>query len=196
MFLVLLVWAAYIYGGIQVIFHGFRIHSFLVTVGIAAVLFIVLMYWSIHHLTRVPKITRPVQQAAPQPASAPQPADDSNGIRKLQFKVAGVTFDNEDGSSRQEILRHLKFLDEPYVDEVGDYLVSIDETTYDGEPALEVRINDYQVGWVPKTMIKKVQKAMQDVASFSADAEISGGGIDETGKRYPYGCTITATYLE
>jgi hypothetical protein len=51
MVLVLLFWAAYLYLADRVVFHGLRLGSFILSVGILAFLFIVLALWTVRHLS-------------------------------------------------------------------------------------------------------------------------------------------------
>lgn len=55
MVLVLLFWAAYLYLADRVIFHGLRLGSFILSVGILVALFLVLVFWTLHHLTKPSK---------------------------------------------------------------------------------------------------------------------------------------------
>lgn len=55
MVLVLLFWAAYLYLADRVIFHGLRLGSFILSVGILVALFLVLVFWTLHHLTKPTK---------------------------------------------------------------------------------------------------------------------------------------------
>jgi len=60
------------------------------------------------------------------------------------IKVAGVTFNNPDGESRQTILRNLGF---------GYHYAILKQTTYDGERAVEVWSDSKFIGYVPKTQL-------------------------------------------
>lgn len=60
------------------------------------------------------------------------------------IKVAGVTFDNPDGESRQTILRKLGF---------GYRYAILKQTTYDGERAVEVWTDSKFIGYVPKSQL-------------------------------------------
>lgn len=62
------------------------------------------------------------------------------GVKEI--KVAGVTFNNKDGSSRQELLR--KF------DAIDEVAVSLLEHTYKGEPAFHVLVDGEIIGNIPK----------------------------------------------
>lgn len=196
MFLVLIAIGAYIYLAFQVLFHGLRFGSFMTSVGIMAVLFIVLIVWSVHHLlTPTKKQKKAMQQLAqrvqaqpqaPAPAAAPIAADP---IHHITFRVAGVTFDNEDGTSRQCNLADLKF-EEPS----GPEDVTFRETTYKGDPAIEVYISNKQVGYVPKTTIPTMLEALSSSSWTVDDLRIIGGGKTEDGRRLSYGAEITGSW--
>ena len=55
----------------------------------------------------------------------------------LKFKVVGVTFKNEDGKSRQTLLRKLHFGDAPFNSDDG-VDITIERGAYQGEPAFSV----------------------------------------------------------
>lgn len=192
---VVLAWIAYLGVFVQFLFGGLRIRNFFTTVLIVGVLFIVLFLWTLHKLTEPSKRARraaAARQTAGSSAPAPAPAADSGSVT---FRVAGTTFDNDDGTSRQEILRHMKFGDPPWADDPEDLAVTIEEETFDGELALPVFINDYQVGYVPKNLIQKVQRARQSVATcYVSDVKITGGGTAADGRELSYGCSITLEY--
>ena len=192
---VILAWVAYCALFFRFLLHGLRIGNFITTALIIGALFILLVLWTVHHLT---KPSERVQQAADalkasgSSSPAPAPAADSGSVT---FRVAGTTFDNSDGTSRQEILRHMKFGDPPWADDPEDLAVTIEEETFDGELALAVYINDYQVGYVPKTLIQKVLRARQSMATcYVSDVKITGGGTASDGRELSYGCSITLEY--
>lgn len=198
MFAVLLAFAAYLYFFYSVIFRGFRIGSFLMTMGVLFVATIVLIFWSLHHLTRprqrrAPAPQQPSAPASPATAGASAPADPSPGA---SFRVAGVTFDNDDGSSRQDILRHIKFRDNPYASPDEDILVDFVESDYNGELALAVTLNGYQVGFVPRTMIRKVKAALDSHAWTVDSCTIYGGSTDGAGEKHSFGCEISISWTE
>ena len=195
MFPVVLAWIAYLGVFVQFLFGGLRIRNFFTTVLIIGVLFIVLFLWTLHQITEPSKRARKAaaaRQAAGSSAPAPAPAADSGSVT---FRVAGTTFDNSDGTSRQDILRHMKFGDPPWADDPEDLAVTIEEETFDGELALAVFINDYQVGFVPKNYIQKVEQARKSVATcYVSDVKITGGGTAADGRELSYGCSITLEY--
>ena len=176
MFLILIAWFAYAYLIVRCVFHGLSFGGFLQTVAVLAILFIVLMVWSVRRMLR-PAAGK--QQAAPA-------GTDSGSIT---FRVAGTTFDNDDGTSRQEILRHLKFGDEPWADGPEDLTGTLEETDYNGETAFAVLVNGYQVGNVPRANIKQVAAALEHVSTcYVSSVRILGGGD------LSYGCEITLEY--
>lgn len=192
---VILAWVAYCALFVRFLLHGLRIGNFITTALIIGALFILLVLWTVHHIT---KPSERVQQAADalkasgSSAPAPVPAADSGSV---SFRVAGTTFDNSDGTSRQEILRHMKFGDPPWADNPEDLLVTIEEEDYEGNLAFAVLINGYQIGFVPKSHIRQVEKAQQNISTcYVSDVKITGGGTAEDGRELYYGCKITLDY--
>ena len=59
----------------------------------------------------------------------------------MDISVAGVTFANNDGTKRQDILRNLGF---------GYKLAQLVQTTFENERAVEVRIDGNLVGYIPR----------------------------------------------
>lgn len=61
--------------------------------------------------------------------------------RTYRTYVAGVTYYNADGSSRQEVLQKMS---------PGDS-ISFKLTRFNGEPAIELYFRDKMIGYLPKT---------------------------------------------
>lgn len=195
MITVAIAWVAYCFLFVQFLFHGFRIGDFITTLLIVSVLFILLFLWTVHKLTEPSKRARQAAAAQQTASSAASSSGSATDFGSITFRVAGTTFDNDDGSSRQDILRHLKFGDEPWADDPDDLLATIEEETFNGELAFSVLVNGYQVGFVPKGYIQKVAKARQNVSScYVSSVKITGGGTAEDGRKLSYGCTITLEY--
>lgn len=191
MLAVILVLLGYVYLTLRILFHGLRIINFTVSLAVIAVGFIVIPFWIVHHLTKPRRrAAAPTQQPAPAPA---KPAA-SPAMRECTFRVAGVTFENDDGTSRQEILRHLKFEDEPYYDPDDEPMVGLMETSFNNELAIEVAINGYQIGFVPRQKISQVKAALDSYAWTVDKCNIYGGSIDSTGEKHSYGCEITISW--
>ena len=68
------------------------------------------------------------------------------------------------------------------------------ESEYDGQLAIEVHINGYQVGFVPKTLVRKVKAAMDSYAWTVDGYSIYGGSMEEYGEKHNYGCEITISW--
>lgn len=135
-------------------------------------------------------IQQAAARAAEQQAAAQQPK-----TKRLTFKVAGVTFKNDDGSDRQTIIRHLRFMDDPYVPD-GFYTPEIEETEYEDEVALLCKVNGYAIGYVPKSRIDAVQDALSHYNADILEPEFTGGGYNDEGDKMPYGCKFTIEYTE
>lgn len=76
-------------------------------------------------------------------------------MEKRDIKVVGVTFNNEDGESRQEILRALRKSNRRIVD------LDLIYTEFEGEPAIKVRERSTKkiIGWMPRTEVVEIMKA-------------------------------------
>ena len=66
--------------------------------------------------------------------------------------VAGVTFNNEDGESRQEILKSFIGKKRQYIGYCTFHF-----TTWEDEDAIEVWMNDKMIGYIPRTKINLVE---------------------------------------
>lgn len=89
--------------------------------------------------------------ATPQKSSGAVVRATSSVVTGRTFSVAGVTFNNDDGSSRQEILRDL--FDGPLEGETDCWF---EPFLYQGEMALRVKIGDKCVGNVRKSDVQTV----------------------------------------
>ena len=74
------------------------------------------------------------QQATPRAMGAP--AAGSRIAETIRTKVVGVTYQNDDGESRQDILSRM----------TGDEEIEIEKTTYNGEPAVYVSSEERRAG--------------------------------------------------
>lgn len=95
--------------------------------------------------------------------------------------VAGTTFKNDDGSSRQELLKKIRYRGAPYQ---SDPDIRLEKVQYDGEDAIAVYANENQIGWIPKVELFLILPRFdryKDVDQFSMIGGGSGGkkyGID------------------
>lgn len=107
------------------------------------------------------------------------------------IKVTGVTFNNDDGTSRQLILRKLHFHDSPF-NEYAD--VEIRQYDFKGQPAYGVFVNNMQIGNIPAALIPFMQDNIGRIESISY-IDVYGGG-QKDGKPISYGCKITLRFLK
>lgn len=80
------------------------------------------------------------------------------------FKVAGVSFDNDDGSSRQQILQKL-------YNGKKDGPVSFRPYTYKGEPAMHVLCAGRCVGSVPRDRVADVRQIIPRITVAKLNIE-------------------------
>jgi hypothetical protein len=98
------------------------------------------------------------------------PQKSENTVQELTyyFKVKGVTFDNDDGTDRQEILKR----NEPIVGK-SEVNLELRKYLYKGESAIGVYINNEMVGNVPKDEVNKVNKIMDNPNAKVKSASIN-----------------------
>lgn len=98
------------------------------------------------------------------------------------FKVAGVTFANNDGTERQDILEELDLgLIPPEF--------TLETTTYKDEDAIIVYVSGYQVGFIPRVDVPWLMKHF-DEAEAVVDYEVVGGD------GYSYGLRLTIQFYK
>ena len=76
---------------------------------------------------------------------------------KNTIKVAGVTFNNDNGESRQEILKNIG---------IGWKTARLKQTTFDGERAVEIRVGGKLIGYVPKTQLNNPLSTAEELTAF------------------------------
>ena len=106
------------------------------------------------------------------------------GAKEFEFNVAGVSYTNDDGEDRQYILRKMKFGD----GEFEKFTITLEKTTFDGRLAIAVYSNGHHLGYVPKDLTQKIDKAWKHEYMI-ADCQVKGNG-----KETPRGCTIKAVF--
>lgn len=186
-------WVIYLYIAYQIFFNNLRFNDFQTTLTYFTLLSILLIIFSFVYW----KWLRPRKhkKAESSISSPSHPKNIKSSIKTISFNVAGTTFPNDDGTSRQRILRAIKFGDAPYANTSGDMDIHIEESSFEGETAFEVYINDYQIGYVPKSKIAEVKKAFDTFTCTEDSAEIVGGGNTEDGSALSYGCIVTISYI-
>lgn len=90
---------------------------------------------------------------------------------KDTIKVAGVTFNNPDGTNRQDIIRSLG---------LGWKTAKLKQTTFDDERAVEVRISGKLIGYVPRTMLSNPLTELDELTALVE--YYPGKKISDTGK--------------
>ena len=151
------------------------------------------LFLAVRSFVRKAKNAPAVRRDAPAPAAPAKPAQPARQeYQFVNFKVAGVTFKNEDGSDRQTILRHIKFQDPPYITDPDNVDIEIKHFEYQGEPAFRCVVNGYTIGNVPKAQVQEVADAIEHGAVVSGFHVTGGGSMD--GEKIRYGCDIALRY--
>lgn len=155
---------------------------------------VVLLIAGILLLRAKPKAQRVRRTRARSRVLPPEESEaDAPRFAYVGFRVAGVTYSNDDGTKRQVILRALFFQDPPYYIEDTQPTVEIKRSVFNGETALPVFVNGYQIGFVPKDKIPAVLAAL-DHNGWIDDYRVSGGGQTPEGERINFGCMISIKY--
>ena len=93
-----------------------------------------------------------------------------------EFKVAGVTFNNDDGSSRQEILKNI-------VDNGGSADATFKEYEFNGKPAIAVYADGKCIGSIPRGSAKEVRSLIaKDLSAIISANKF----VNEEGKEIYY----------
>lgn len=100
-----------------------------------------------------------------------------------RYDVVGESFNNDDGTSRQDILAAIANCEPPY----EDCKVSIDEFDFQGERALAVKVNGAQIGCIAR---KDLDDVFEDLISTEEITLRVFGG--ENGKSYGASVTLIA----
>lgn len=129
------------------------------------------------------------RKPTPEPAPAPEPEKPKFGF--VHFNLAGVTHET-DGASRQTLIRKIKLGKPPFEDQAAAQ-VGFNETSFNGEPAVECVVNGIMIGWVPKNKIADVLHAMDQPGCKVLDFEVIGGKT-VNGERLNYGVEVTLRY--
>lgn len=141
-----------------------------------------------------------------------------------EYKVHGISYDNEDGHSIQKLLgafvkdeykddklssaeikEELEYEDRVYVYPTLDISVILEPTEYDGEPAVKVMgetspLVFNHIGWIPKRDAAHVTEIINN-NDYEVTAELVGGPykyLDDDGKicsdSTEFGCRVFLTY--
>ena len=105
----------------------------------------------------------------------------------ITFKVKGVTFDNEDGKSRQDIIKSMEKKLREFEDGVIS-LMSIEKHEYEGKPAFAILANGMQIGNVPADLAEYLDGIYNNFVAFTV-VNYLGGGRGES-----YGVQVTLRF--
>lgn len=122
------------------------------------------------------------------PPETEEKANAKSEYEFFKFKVAGVTFKNEDNTDRQKILRAIRFKDKPYDKELE---LEIKEYEFNGELAYGVYVNDKQIGNIPKKDIAYIKEKFNNIEAISNISVYGGGRAKESLEVISYGAEIT-----
>ena len=108
--------------------------------------------------------------------------------------IAGVTFDNDDKTSRQRILKDLMATG-------GDIEITLDTYDYNGSPAIHVIANDMCIGNIPKKQVKIVLDVLDllesgtlSINTFRPEEEIDDEGNIKKRGELIYRADLTLVY--
>lgn len=102
--------------------------------------------------------------------------------------IAGVTFDNDDGSSRQKILKGI-------MNRGGEGEVTLEEYTYKGHPAVHVLIDGACIGNIPKDRVPEARELMdKEITAARLDVEKFRPEDDEDRPAVIYRADLTMVY--
>lgn len=144
------------------------------------------------------KTAEAAQKTEPVPAPAPRSAE------KYEFypvKTVGVTFNNDDGTSRQELIEKMYYKDPPFEDK--ELQLELEPYEYKGEPAFKVVVNGCQIGNLSRHDAKYAARNMDRFVDLCG-AEIVGGDVpkdddydlDDDGENEDYECEHKYDYDE
>lgn len=83
---------------------------------------------------------------------------------RIIVPIAGVTFDNEDGTSRQRLLKDLKVRG-------GDAHLELEEYEFKGKPAIRVMVDGDCIGNIPKTRVAEVSDVLDRIENAHLEIE-------------------------
>lgn len=109
------------------------------------------------------------------------------GYEFVNITLAGVTFQNDDGTDRQFLLRRLHFHDTPFDNDIE---ISVKECSFNNEIAFSVLANDLQLGFIPKSQVNYINENFNRIVEVTK-IKVYGGGHDKDGNTISYGASIT-----
>lgn len=83
---------------------------------------------------------------------------------RLRFRLAGVTYKNDDGTSRQDLLKEVLASDCQ-----GD--TAVEDYEYNGKPAVRLLYDGHILGHVPQTVVPEFLKIIDEIDSVNLDIQ-------------------------
>ena len=102
---------------------------------------------------------------------ATRPVSGSRIAETIRTKVVGVTYCNDDGESRQDILSRMS----------GSEDITVEKYTYNGEPAAYVKWGDKVIGNLSAELAGDLARKYPKARYTAEILEISGGGYRRSG---------------
>lgn len=124
--------------------------------------------------------------ATPQPAP-PVETPSTTAYEFVSAKIAGVTFNNDDGESRQTYLSLIRFKRPPFS---GSLHISLKQYDFCGDIAYAVFVNDFQIGNIPKSQIAYIHENFDRIFDIPK-IKVYGGGQNKAGQDIDFGAEIT-----
>lgn len=104
----------------------------------------------------------------------PAVASGSRIAETIRTKLVGVTFENEDGENRQDILSGMS----------GNEEIEVEKYTYNGEPAAYVKWGNKVLGNLSAELAKDLARKYPNARYTAEILEISGGGGTDVWLQY------------
>lgn len=128
--------------------------------------------WIIDTISLLLKLMNPQKQPSVHNASNDiKSVMSSSSHDFIKITVVGVSYQNDDGTDRQFLLRRIKFNDPPFN---VNKEVSLKRYLYNGDPAIAVTVNDTMIGNVPADSVKSII-ALWDRIEGISDFYVYGG---------------------
>lgn len=150
-------------------------------------------------ITPAPLIAEPITAVPPtstketdtvQPFTVSDVPDASKQFEYMEIKVAGVTFKNDKGPTRQTLLKKIKERSAPF----DEYLeISINQYDFEGELAYSVCVNDNQIGNVPRSQVQYLHDNIERFVAITG-IDVYGGYRDKSGHFKSYGAAVTVKF--
>ena len=112
---------------------------------------------------------KPKKEPKPKEEPKPKAAPVQNDGEQFEFKVAGVSYRNDDGTERQDIIKSIK---------AGRKVrIEIRPYKYNGHPAFGVYADGQQLGSVPSDLVDDITDVWNDRYTVT-DYKVLGSGKD------------------